>query len=142
MIVGKNGVVFLGAVNNIWHSLAMEVHFVYFRPEGHPMGANLNGYYPRPDFTSNKNHQVQTRYLKDASYIRLKNLQIGYTLPKQWINKLHINRCRVYVSGDNLWTGISLSIMFDPETLAAGDWGSGKTYPLSKVISFGLNVNF
>ena len=100
------------------------------------------GGYPRPDFTSNKNHQVQTRYLQDASYIRLKNLQIGYTLPKQWINKLHINRCRVYVSGDNLWTGTSLASMFDPETLAAGDWGSGKTYPLSKVISFGLNVNF
>ena len=141
-IVGTNGAVFWGAVNNIWQSMAMEEHFDYFRPEGHPMGANLNGYYPRPDFTSNKNHQVQTRYLQDASYIRLKNLQIGYTLPKQWINKLHINRCRVYVSGDNLWTGTSLASMFDPETLAAGDWGSGKTYPLSKVISFGLNVNF
>ena len=50
--------------------MAMEEHFDYFRPEGHPMGANLNGYYPRPDFTSNKNHQVQTRYLQDASYIR------------------------------------------------------------------------
>lgn len=141
-IVGTNGAVFWGAVSNIWQSMAMDEHFDYYRSEGHPMGANPNGYYPRPDFTSNKNHQVQTRYMQDASYIRLKNLQIGYTLPKKWMNKLYVNRCRVYVSGDNLWTGTSLAKMFDPETLAAGDWGSGKTYPLSKVISFGLNVNF
>lgn len=140
--VGTNGAVFWGAVSNIWQSMAMEEHFDYFREEGHPMGANINGYYPRPDFTSNKNHQTQTRYLLDASYIRLKNMQIGYTFPKEWMNKLHINKCRIYVSGDNLWTGTNLPKMFDPETLAAGDWGSGKSYPLSKVISFGLNVNF
>lgn len=133
---------FWGITSNLWQSVGLEDHWDYFRPEGHPMGANIDAYYPRPDLTSNKNHQVQTRYLQNAAYIRLKNAQIGYTLPQKWTQKLMINRCRIYVSGDNLWTGTKLADMFDPETLAAGDWGSGKTYPLSRVISFGLNVNF
>lgn len=72
----------------------------------------------------------------------MKNVQIGYTLPKAWANKLHLNKCRIYVSGDNLWTGTKLASMFDPEALGNMDsWGAGKTYPLSKVISFGLTVN-
>ena len=141
-IVGTNGAMFWGITSNLWQSVGLEDHWDYFRPEGHPMGANIDAYYPRPDLTSNKNHQVQTRYLQNAAYIRLKNAQIGYTLPQKWTQKLMINRCRIYVSGDNLWTGTKLADMFDPETLAAGDWGSGKTYPLSRVISFGLNVNF
>ena len=137
-----NGSVFWGAVENMWQSVGLEDHWDYFRPEGHPMGANLDSYYPRPDLSSAKNHKVQTRYLQNAAYIRLKNIQIGYTLPTAWLTKLRVNRCRIYVSGDNLWTGTKLADMFDPETLAAGDWGSGKTYPLSRVISFGINLNF
>lgn len=60
----------------------------YFRPEGDEMGANLNAYYPRPIIGSKQNQQVQSRYLQNAAYIRLKNIQIGYTLPKAWIQKL------------------------------------------------------
>lgn len=139
---GQQGAMFWGVVNNLWQSVALTEHSDYFRPEGDVMGTNLDSYYPRPDFSTSKNQLTQTRYLQDASYIRLKNMQIGYTLPKVWINKLHINKCRVYISGDNLWTGTSLAKMFDPETLTgADDWGQGKTYPLSKVISFGLSIN-
>ena len=130
--------------------MAMEEHFDYFRPEGHPMGANLNGYYPRPDFTSNKNHQVQTRYLQDASYIRLKNFQLGYTLPASMIRKIGITNCRIFVSGENLWTGTKLSKLFDPETISGGNTDSnasapiksaGNAYPLSRTWSFGLSVS-
>lgn len=135
------GAMFWGAVENIWQSATLEDHWDYFRPEGHPMGANLDAYYPRPDFTTKKNHYRQTGYLQNAAYIRLKNVQIGYTLPRIWMDKLHVNRCRIYLSADNLWTGTKLANMYDPETLSAGDWGTGKTYPLSRVISLGVNLN-
>jgi len=138
----QQGAMFWGVVDNLYQSVALKQHYDYFRPENDPMGANLNAYYPRPDFSTGKNQLVQTRYLQDASYIRLKNIQIGYTFPKRWLTKVHINKCRIYLSGDNLWTGTKLAKMFDPETLVGADsWGQGKTYPLSKIISFGVSIN-
>lgn len=85
-----------------------------------------------------KNQQTQTRYLQDASYIRLKNLQIGYTLPVAWTQKVGLNKCRLFVSGENLWTGTSLSSLFDPETISGGN--GGNAYPLSRTWSFGLSL--
>lgn len=139
---GSNGAMFWGIVNNLWQSVGLVNHLDYYRPEGDPLGANLESYYPRPDISTNKNQLPQTRYLQNAAYIRLKNLQVGYSLPKNWMGKLHINKCRIYLSGENLWTGTKLASMFDPETLTGADgWGSGKTYPLSRVYSFGLSIN-
>lgn len=138
---GANGAVFWGTVNNTYQSVGFEEHLDYFRPEGHPFGANLDGYYPIPDMSTSKNQQTQTRYLQDASYIRLKNIQLGYTLPKMLLSKFYVNSLRLYISGENLWTHTKLSSLFDPETLA-GEQGQGKTYPLSKVISLGVNINF
>lgn len=116
-------------------------HLDYFRddPE-HVLGQNLNSYYPRPNITDQKNHQVQTAYLQNAAYIRLKNLQLGYTLPDSFTRKFAVSRLRVFVSGENLWTGTSISDLFDPESIDGG-WG-GSVYPLSKVFSAGLSVNF
>lgn len=140
---GQQGAMFWGVVNNLYQSVALKEHWDYWRPEGHPLGANLNAYYPRPDISTSKNQQAQTRYLQNAAYIRLKNVQIGYTLPKVWAQKLHLQKCRIYIAGENLWTGTKLASMFDPEALGSmGSWGAGKTYPLSKVISCGLNINF
>lgn len=85
-----------------------------------------------------KNQKTQTRYMQDAGYMRLKNLQIGYSLPSTWMHKIGISKCRVYVSGENLLTFTSLSDIFDPET-ATGVAG-GNTYPLSRTWSFGLSV--
>ena len=47
---------------------------------------------------------VNTRYLQDVSYIRLKNLQFGYELPKRWISKIGLSKVSVYFSGENLWS--------------------------------------
>jgi len=125
----------------IWWSTGMVQHKDYFRDDAsHPMGVNLDSYYPRPLFGNNKNQQAQTRYLQDASYIRLKNLQLGYTLPDIITSKMHIERLRVFVAGENLWTGTNMSGIFDPETIGGG-YG-GNVYPLSRVLSFGVNVNF
>lgn len=78
---------FWGA-SSLWSSTFYEQHMDYFRnDENHILGLNLDSYYPRPVFDSGKNKHAQTRYLLDASYIRLKNLSIGYTLPKSLVNK-------------------------------------------------------
>lgn len=100
---------------------------------------NLDSYLPRPLY-SDKNHQAQTRYLQDASYIRLKNVQLGYTFPTQLTAKWGIKNLRLYFSGENLWTGTSLVDQFDPETIAGG--AGGNAYPLSKTLSCGLNITF
>lgn len=132
---------FWGANNPIWWSTGFVEHTDYFRGEAsHPLGQNLNAYYPRPLFSSGKNRETQTRYLQDASYIRLKNVQIGYSLPASLIRRLHIQNFRVYLSGENLWTGTRTATMFDPETIDGG--ADGSVYPLQKVIAGGVSITF
>ncbi|MEO9022097.1 MAG: TonB-dependent receptor [Ginsengibacter sp.] len=97
-----------------------------------------------PDPTYNS--LISSRYIEDGSYVRLKSLTIGYTLPKAIINKLGINRCLIYITGENLLTFTNYS-GFDPEVSAFGasntapgvDFG---TYPQSRDILFGLNISF
>lgn len=85
-----------------------------------------------------ENQQAQSRYIQDASYIRLKNLQVGYSLPKNIVSKIGFQLIRIYFSGENLWTGTKLSSLFDPETVGSGKGGC--CYPLSRTYSFGLNI--
>ncbi len=142
------------AGGGMWWSTGLKEHQDYFRAEaiglaGHEIEANLDSYYPRPTWSSGKNQETQTRYLQDASYIRLKNFQLGYTLPNSMTNKVGLSNLRIFVSGENLWTGTSLSKLFDPETINGGDTASGanstirsggNSYPLSKTWSVGLSV--
>ena len=140
---GENSMVFWGTTGSgQWWSTSFKDHMDYFRAEdtASPLGANVNAYYPRPLF-NNKNHKTQTAYLQNAAYMRLKNLQLGYTLPKSLINKIGLQNVRVYVSGENLLTITGLSDTMDPETAGIGKQG-GTVYPLSCVYSFGLSVNF
>ncbi|MCM4157289.1 SusC/RagA family protein [Gramella sp. AN32] len=123
-----------------WWSTGLEPHTDYYRADAdHPLGQNIDSYYPRPLFNG-KNHQAQTGYLQDASYIRLKNLQFGYSLPEDAVAKLGIHKLRLYVSGENLWTGTNMTEIFDPETI--DDSSTGNNYPLNRTISYGLSVNF
>lgn len=77
-------------------------------------------------------------WIQDGSYLRLKNLQLGYTLPEKWMRKVRIKDLRVYVSGQNLFTHSHIKGGWDPETTDGG----GRIYPVSKVISVGMNVKF
>lgn len=130
---------FVGANGNKWQSPGFVEHWDFWRPEGDPLGANTGAYYPRPAFNKGwKNFHTQTRYLQDASYMRIKNMQLGYTLPKDLTGKLGVNSLRVYVSVDNLATFTKLAKMFDPEGL--GGWSAGKVYPLQRTWSLGLNL--
>lgn len=137
----QNSWFFWGSGSGVYGSSCQIPHLDYFRDdENHPLGLNMNSYFPRPDFSDEKNHQVQTGYLQNAAYIRLKNIQLGYTLPESLTRKFAISKLRLFVSGENLWTGASLFENFDPETIDGGS--QGNVYPLSKVISCGLSVNF
>lgn len=136
---------FWGVVNNMWWSGGFKEHADYFRAApSNDLPANLDAYYPRPNFGTGKNQNTQTRYLQNAAYIRLKNIQLGYTLPASITNKAYISKLRFFISGENLWTGTKLANMFDPETINGGKVnngvGNGNAYPLSKTISFGLSV--
>lgn len=137
-----DGAYFWGASGlGMWQAAGFKEHWDFWRPEGDVLGANTNAYYPKVMFGDSRNTQSQSKYIQDASYIRMKNIQLGYTLPRALTQKARINKVRVYISGDNLWTKSKISGVFDPETLG-GEWGAGKLYPLQKTISFGMNVNF
>lgn len=139
---GENSMVFWGATGGgQWWSTAFTEHLDYYRAdESHPLGQNLDAYYPRPLF-NNKNHKTQTGYLQNAAYMRLKNLQLGYSLPSQLVERIGLSRVKLFVSGENLATFTKLSKTMDPETAGIGRQG-GTVYPLSKTYSFGVNVNF
>lgn len=131
------------AQGNEWQSTGFKEHWDFWRPEGDPLGANLNAYYPRVNFGGGRNTKVQTRYLQNGAYMRMKNIQLGYNFPVNWISKAGMSSLRLYVSADNLFTITSLSKIFDPEaTESLAGTGAGKLYPLQRVISVGVNVNF
>ncbi|CDN30717.1 SusC/RagA family TonB-linked outer membrane protein [Mucinivorans hirudinis] len=144
-----------GAHDGMWQSAGFVSHLDFWRsstaqntnPTGdnyNYFGANPDGFLPRLSWDSDKNKQIQTRYLQDASYMRLKNIQVGYTLPRSFTEKFGCSKLRIYISGDNLLTFCNMISTFDPETIAdaTGGWSDGKVYPLSKVISGGLSITF
>jgi hypothetical protein len=100
--------------------------------------ATQDGYFPNFYINNTKNQQPQTKYLQDASYLRIKNIQVGYSLPLQLLSMAGISRLRVYVSGENLATFTKLVKYVDPE-FATTD---GKIYPLQNTWSLGLNLTF
>jgi len=112
-------------------------HYFYDPADPTDSRTNINGKYPR---LREKNSDIQnnvssTFYLFNASYIKLKNLQIGYSLPKAIIGRLKMERARIYVSGENLFMITNYPIL-DPEV------GSGIKYPTMRQMSLGLNVSF
>ncbi|MDO4782257.1 MAG: TonB-dependent receptor [Capnocytophaga felis] len=141
-------VYFRGANTGMWQAAGFVEHLDYFRPEGtnSPLGANTDAYYPRPLFSgSDKNFQAQTRWLQNGAYLRIKNIQLGYTFPTDIMQKIGVDKLRIYVSAENVATFTKLSRIFDPEVISGGRWGDGeygKIYPLSRVISTGLTLTF
>ena len=139
---GGKSAVFWGATSGGRNeSLFFKPHLDYFRADpDDPLGQNLDAYYARPLFNTNKNREIQTRYLQDASYLRLKNLQVGYTFRQAWLKKAAIESLRLYFSAENLLTITSLSDVLDPESLEVDKMKSGASYPLARTFSFGLSV--
>ena len=100
---------------------------------------NRDSYALWPRLSNNwmdNNRQTSTWFMQDASFLRLKSAELGYTLPEDWCKKLRMSNLRLYISGTNLlaWSGFRL---WDPEMA-----GNGLGYPVQRVINVGLNVGF
>lgn len=105
---------------------------------------NRNAYFPRPVADLARSFAMSRpndRYLQNLAYCRLKNLTVGYTLPKTLTKKVYLEKVRLYFSGENLFITSKLkSDYIDPEQMMHDT--NGRVYPFSKTFSFGLDVSF
>jgi TonB-linked SusC/RagA family outer membrane protein len=122
-----------------WHTLNV------WDDPWHPDTEWVEGHYP----ATGRPFNTGTTGIKNTSYIRLKTLEVGYTLPKAWSEKVNVNVVRVYVNGYNLLTFSGLKYM-DPErpgTRGGANIGTGASvlfynYPVNRVINFGVVLKF
>ncbi|HTE24450.1 SusC/RagA family TonB-linked outer membrane protein [Flavitalea sp.] len=121
---------------------------------------NTNAYFPRTMSRAASNNTnrtlgvAQTRYLQNVAYVRMKNVQLGYSLPSKWIGRIGARSLRVYFSGENLFTSSPMYKIvkntIDVENAVVADRdlnnnptnGDGYNYPMLKSYSFGINVVF
>lgn len=130
--VGSN--YFWGIVGDEWQSSPFTTNLDRWSPQ------NPNGYFPKFYMSSEngKNTQVTDRYLQNAAYLRIKSVQLGYSLPENIAKRIAAQRVRLYFTVDNLATFTKLISTMDPE-LSIND---AKIYPLQRTFSFGANVSF
>jgi TonB-linked SusC/RagA family outer membrane protein len=121
----------------------------YWRPadETNILGPNTDAYFPKPYFSNEtiQKRRPQSRYVLNAAYLRLRNIQLGYTLPGDISKKAAIQKARVFVSGGNLVTIKSLPKDIDPEQTIVGEEGyndNGSFYPMSATLTVGVNLTF
>lgn len=119
--------------------------------DNHWTGPGTTNEFPRASWdASGNNTKYSTRFLEDGSYTRLKNLQIGYTVPTAALGRIGLSSLRVYFSGTNLFTftkyhgldpemTVSDNSMADADRSSGIDWG---TYPSAKSYNLGLNLTF
>ena len=106
-----------------------------------PENGNWNAINPNAEFprlydeskNAGSNNRIQTKYLANAAYVRLKNITLGYTLPKTVVGKIGLTNAKVFFSAENIYTWDKLPKGYDPERL---NWG----YPFYATYSFGINV--
>lgn len=98
---------------------------------------DIHAKYPRLTYGKNSNNnRASTYWLRDGSYLRLKNLEIGYTLPKAFVSSMHIQNVRFYFMATNLLT-FSEFDLWDPELGSS----NGQQYPLSRTFTLGMTIN-
>ncbi len=122
---------------NVLSEMANSNRWISADISGDPATENPNAEYPRLSYGPNSNNYQQSTYwLRNGSYLRLKTVEVGYTLPTQLVNKVHFNTVRIFFVGTNLLTWSAFKL-WDPE-MGSTD---GKRYPLSKNLSLGISVN-
>ncbi|MBK7289555.1 MAG: TonB-dependent receptor [Chitinophagaceae bacterium] len=97
---------------------------------------NPNAFFPRMYQTSAHNFRPSDKWVQNGSYLRLKNVQLGYTVP---VNKKYVQSIKIYVSGQDLWESTKVLKVFDPEV---GNNVSATAYPFYRTVAFGINVTF
>lgn len=127
--VWMNTLYFLTQYSNEWVGIP-KVAMDYWSTE------NPDAYFPRPIISGASDiTTVQSRFLQNAAYIRLKQLTFSYTIPGKLTEKLGIERMKVFFSGSNLWTGTKMIKISDPEL------SGPSAYPMYKSLSVGANIN-
>jgi TonB-linked SusC/RagA family outer membrane protein len=101
---------------------------------------NRNATFPRllPAGSGGNNYVASSHWIRSASYFRIKNVNLGYRLPQQWLQRVKINSVRIYASASNLFTFTKSWDGFDPEI----NTQDGQFYPLMKTFTAGVNINF
>jgi len=108
----------------------------------------IRGFASRSDELGSAMGHTNDRYIQNICYLRLKNLTLGYTLPQKWTNAIHIERCRFYLSGENLFYISALSKYcktIDPEMACGSNTSqssSGLGYAYPRTVSFGIDITF
>lgn len=137
--VGKCDGYLEGTARHAFQDMAaypQKVHLQRYNVETNP---DPNAAYPRLTYNTGFNQNTfSTYWMEDASYLRLKNVQLGYTFPEKWMKKARIDKMRLYVSGDNLVTFSKFFYAYDPETPVS----KGGYYPQIKTVVMGLNITF
>lgn len=145
--IGKRDLFFQSStffgIQGQWNRALASDHLDYFRLVGSKLGANMDDPYYGRLRTDGNNMQVCDRFLQNGAYLRLKNLQVGFSLPRSTKLAKYIKKARLYVSGENLLTFTKLKI-YDPESVGSAEdaYGTGKTYPMYRVYSAGLELTF
>ncbi len=110
---------------------------------------NRDAYFPAAHIstTDGKNKHWQTRFVQDASYIRLKNLTLSYDFPRAWIEKVGLGSAQIYLAGMNLWEASAIRKPLDPEYLRRDvlgdfDYNGAVEYPLQRIYSVGARLSF
>ncbi len=115
-----------------------DIHLGRWNPNVSESQNLANATYPLLHYGENGNHnqQVNSFFLKNGAFVRLKNIELSYTLPAQWIQKIGMSSCRLYLNANNLITWDHLDGLVDPES------NGSNRYPILKTVNFGLNVVF
>lgn len=153
------GIFFAGATGNkIYNQINTDIEGFY-RPfnvtqryyDEHWTGEGTSNTQPRASWTAKSNNtKPSTRFLEDGSFVRLKNVQLGYNFDKKLLQKISISNLRLYVSASNLWTltrysGLDPEFSTNNNSKSEGDLAAGidfGTYPNSTVIQTGLQLTF
>ncbi len=126
-----------GEWGNVLKGLVNENRWISADISGNPATENPNAPYPRLSFGGNGNNfRESTYWLRDGSYVRLKTVDIGYTIPKNIVNRVRLNNLRIFMVGSNLLTWAPFKL-WDPEMANS----RGEDYPMTKSITLGLSVN-
>ena len=137
--VGKCDGYLEGTARHAFQDMAAYPQKVHLERYNVVTNPNPNALYPRLTYNTGFNQNTfSTYWMENASYMRLKNVQIGYTFPEKWMKKARIDNLRVYLSGDNLLTVSDFFYAYDPETPVS----KGGYYPQVKTVVLGLNITF
>jgi TonB-linked SusC/RagA family outer membrane protein len=117
----------------IWENYTTTWHTDYWTPE------NPNARVPRPRlYLNHSTRNPSSWFITPASYAKLRNIQLGYTVPSLYTDRMGVQRIRLYVAGKNLWQWTNMEIGLDPEV--AQD--EANYYPQTKNVTFGMNITF